>query len=135
MTVKEVKDKLAALKPHAYSDDEVMAWLSRVEGRIFLEVVKTHENPALITYSGYSALTPDETVLIAPEPYDELYLFYLMAQVDLHNQEYLKYNNSVLQFNTAYQAFANYWHRTFLPIQPITHFNFRAPITDDLNMF
>lgn len=122
MTILQVKDKLQALKPHAYEASEVVAWLSTVEGRVYAELIQTHANDDLIVFAGYTAETPDSTLLIAPEPYDELYLYYLMMQVDLHNMELDKYNNSLTLYKEAWNAFARFWNRTYLPVQTITHF-------------
>jgi hypothetical protein len=60
--------------------------------------------------------------MIAPNPYDRLYLYYLMMQVDLHNQELDKYNNSVRLFNEAFSNFAAFWNRAYMPAQNVTHF-------------
>ena len=122
MTIKQAQDKLTALKPHAYSAAEVVDWLSKIEGRVYAEIIQTHENPDEITFAGYTTATADTTVLIAPAPYDELYLYYLMTQVDLHNLEYDKYNNSAALFNAAYDAFARFWNREVMPVQRVTHF-------------
>ena len=122
MTIAQVKEKLTALKPHAYSAAEVLDWLSKIEGRVFAEIIQTHENPDLITFAGYTTSTADTTALIAPTPYDELYLYGLMVQADLHNMELDKYNNSAALFNAAYDAFTRFWNREYLPVQRVTHF-------------
>lgn len=130
MTIGKVIERLAKLKPHAYTHGEVIEWLSAVEGRIYAEIIRTHENPGEITFTGYEDYTQDgytgetsaDTELIAPHPYDELYLYYLMAQADLHNLEYDKYNSTAEQFNAAYKAFSDFWNREFMPVQRVTHF-------------
>lgn len=122
MTIAQVTGKLTALKPHAYSAAEVVDWLSKIEGRVYAEIIQTHENPDLIVFAGYTTSTVDTTELIAPTPYDELYLYYLMMQVDLHNMELVKYNNSVAVFAKAWNAFAAFWNREFMPVQRVTHF-------------
>lgn len=122
MTIKQAQDKLTALKPHAYSAAEVVDWLSKIEGRVFAEIIQTHENPDLIVFAGYTTSTADSTALIAPTPYDELYLYGLMVQVDLHNMELDKYNNSAALFNKAWSDFAAFWNREFMPVQRVTHF-------------
>lgn len=122
MTIAQIKDKLTSLKPHGYSVAEVVDWLSKVEGRVFAEVIQTHANDDEITFAGYTTATADTTELIAPTPYDELYLYYLMMQVDLHNLEYDKYNNTMMLYAQAWNAFAAFWNREFMPVQRVTHF-------------
>lgn len=53
--------------------------------------------------------------LCVPSPYDELYLFWLEAQIDYQNGEIQKYNNSITAFNHAYSAFERYYNRTHMP--------------------
>ena len=123
MTIRQLQDRLQAMKPHAFTQAEVIEWLSRVEGRVFAQIIQTHENPALITFAGYTTSTVDTTALIAPTPYDELYLYALMTQVDLHNMELDKYNNSAMLYNKAWGDFAAFWNREFMPVQRVTHFS------------
>lgn len=123
MTIKQLTDQLQMQKPHQYTDAEIAGWLSDIEGEIFATIIQTHANPDEITFAGFDALTPDTTELIAPNPYDRLYLYYLMMQVDLHNQELDKYNNSVRLFNEAFNAFAAFWNREYMPVQRVTHWH------------
>ena len=122
MTIKQITDQLQRQKPHQYTDAEIAGWLSDIEGEIYATIVQTHANPGLVTFNGIDALTPDTTEMIAPNPYDRLYLYYLMMQVDLHNQELDKYNNSARLFNEMFAAFSAFWHRTYMPGQNVTHF-------------
>ena len=65
----------------------------------------------------YTTATPSDTVLLVPEPYSELYLHYLCAQVDFHNAETLRYANSMQMFSAALTQFANWYNRTHMPMQ------------------
>ena len=127
MTIKELIDKVARLKPHAYATDEIIGWLTRLEGRIFADIILTHDNPENINFTGYDSgmdeAEQEATTLIVREPHDNLYLYYIMSQIDLHNLEYDKYNNSVQQFNTAYKDFDLFWHRNRRPVQTVLYFN------------
>ena len=75
------------------------------------------EETGLDVYRGYDVDTDPETVLIAPFPYDEIYGYYLMTQVDLQNQEIAKYNNDKALFNHAYDMLSDYWTRNYMPRQ------------------
>lgn len=67
-------------------------------------------------FCGYDGSTPRETVLLAKEPYDELYLHYLEAQIYKYRREYDAYNNAIEDFHAVYEAFGNAWHRTHMPL-------------------
>lgn len=63
---------------------------------------------------------PDEgmhTALLIPEPYDGLYVHYLLAMIDFHNAEYTRYNNGMQLFNEVYAAFAAAVTRAVKPKQ------------------
>ena len=79
--------------------------------------LRPDEDTGVVSYTGYTQDTDPGTVLIAPFPYDEIYGYYLMAQVDLQNQEIAKYNNDKALFNHAYEMLSDYWTRTHMPIQ------------------
>lgn len=65
----------------------------------------------------YTAATPSDTVLIVPDPYSELYLHYLAAQIDYSNAEITRHANSVAMFEAALSQFANMFNRTHMPAQ------------------
>ena len=59
----------------------------------------------------------NETVrLIAPFPYDELYIFYLQMKIDEANKESVQYNNDAMLFNSYYENFAKYYNKIHMPI-------------------
>lgn len=118
MTIDEAIKEIDALKPNAYPEDIKVRWLSRIDGTIQREVIDTHEGGRERQFGGYSEEQLGQGVqLIAPEPYSELYVHYLACQIDLHNAETARYNNSSIVFNTAYQTFTDWYNRTHMPLQ------------------
>lgn len=81
--------------------------------------ISRDEDTGEMVYTGYDEDTDPGTELIAPFPYDEIYGYYLMAQVDLQNQEITKYNNDKALFNHAYDMLSDYWTRTHMPKQRV----------------
>ena len=55
------------------------------------------------------------TLLITKPQHLKVYTFYLMAQMALHNKEYEDYNNQIIQFNSAWKDFAN-WYMSRQPV-------------------
>ena len=172
MTVIEAINRIDALKPNNYSQDEQVAWLSKIDGIIKEKVIDTHEGAdeqtAIAEYiksnadayendvqeymkiyevdyeeakanvkfreikykeakehikatrhdiyfAGYDPDTDLNAELIAPAPYDDLYLRWLEAQIDYANGEYGKYNNAITMYNSAYAEFANHYNRHHMP--------------------
>lgn len=54
-------------------------------------------------------------MLLAPEPYSQLYVYYLCAQIDMQNQEFDLYQNNAALYNKAYSDYASYYNRKIMP--------------------
>lgn len=145
MTIQKALDRVDQLKPNRQARELKVGWLSELDMMIYKEIIKTHgatdgrrrrtlmelivevepeereaaaEEDAAAeeqTFSGYTPDTDPETVLLAPMPYDDVYMYYLFCQIDLQNQELEKYNNDNALFSAAYTALRNYWNRTHMP--------------------
>ena len=102
MTILEAISRVDSVKPNSYSQTEKIAWLSRIDATIKNEIIDTHEGAENITFNGYDNDTDTNTELLVPAPYDEVYIRYLEMQIDYANNEYGKYNNSMVMYNAAY---------------------------------
>lgn len=116
MKIIEAINNIDAVKPNNYTQDEKVKWLCRLDWSIKREIVDTHEGGEAVVYVGYDDSTPLETELLAPPPYDEVYLKWLEAQIDYANGEYGKFNNSITMYNTAYTAFEKWYNRNHVPL-------------------
>lgn len=114
MTIIEAIHKIDDLKHNTYSRADKVVWLSRMDSMVKRLLIDTHDGGE-VAFTGYNADTDPETVLLIPEPFDEVYLRWMEAQIDYHNGEYAKYNNSIDMFNTAWAAYQNYYNRTHMP--------------------
>lgn len=118
MTIEQVIAAVDAQRTgNPYMTDEKIKWLSDVEGIIWNEIVQTHENPDDYEFDGYNNGTDRDTELIAGDMYADLYVHYVLAQIDRSQQEYAKYNVDVQQYNALFQQFAAWYNRTHLPLQ------------------
>ena len=103
------------MKFNTYKQPEKIDWLSRLDGVVKKQIIDTHEGGESVSFTGYTADTPSDTVLLVPAPYDEIYLRWMEAQIDYHNGEYDKYNNAIIMFNTAFEAYAAYYNQNHMP--------------------
>lgn len=124
MTIKEAINRIDELLHNTYSQENKIAWLSRVDFMVYNHIVKTHAGAESVSFSGYNETTDLDTVLLVPEPYSELYIRWLEAQIHYTNGEYGKYNNAIVIFNTEYEAYGNYYNRNNMPINKGTRFIF-----------
>ncbi len=104
MTVKEALDTVSALKPHAYDAKHLLRELSRLDGRILREVWQGRAGAAE-ALPDYTEETAETTALLAEEPYDLMYIHYLMARAALWNGETERYNQYALLFEEVYAAY------------------------------
>ena len=104
------------LKPNQYSTDIKIGWLSKLDGLIYKEVFATHADNPVESFNGYDGEDPEKELLV-PYPYDEdIYNYFLQAQIDKENGETAKYNQSITLYNNAFHAFQAWYNRTHLPI-------------------
>lgn len=104
MTVREALDAVGTLKPHAYGAEALLRELSRLDGRIMKELWQGRAGAAE-ELPNYTEVNAANTSLVAEEPYDLMYLHYLMARIALWNGEVERYNQYAQLFEEAYGAY------------------------------
>lgn len=155
MTIINAINEADQLKPNMYGMQLKITWLSRLDKRIFEQILLTHEmsdeemEPYLPDGEETEETDPSEAInaldlpwpepdwnekyrkLVFPEyteddsekellvgqPYDELYVHWLCAQIDWNNREYEGYNNENAMFESVYRTFRNAYNRSHMPLQ------------------
>ena len=115
MKIIDAINRIDSLKHNTYTQMDKLAWLSRLDSMVKRLIIDTHEGGEEITFTGYDENTDLDTEMLVPAPFDEIYLRWLEAQIDYTNGEYDKYNNSILMYQTAYDGYANYYNRNYMP--------------------
>ena len=115
MTIIEAINRIDSLKPNNYTQEEKVRWLSNLDGIIKKEIIDIHEGAENVVFNGYDADTPLDTVLLVPNPYDDIYIKWLEAQIDYANADTKRYTNSMIMYNTSYSAFERFYNRTNMP--------------------
>ena len=116
MKIIEAINRLDSIRPNTYTFEEKLSWLSTLDGRVFENIIKRHEDAAIDTFDGYNDQNDTERELLIPHPYDEAYIHWLCAKVDYFNGESGRYASSSAQFNAIYDDFSRYYNRTHMPI-------------------
>lgn len=124
MTIIEAINHTDKVKPNAYSQQDKVRWLSTLDGVVKNEIIDTHEGGEDVVFKGYNDETLLTTELLIPAPYDDVYIRYLEMQIDYANNEYNKYNNTSVAYNTAFSAFEKYYNRDHMPRSKGTRFLF-----------
>lgn len=124
MTIIEAINRTDSVKRNSYGLTDKIAWLSKLDWMIKCNIIDTHEGGESIVFNGYDEDTDLKTELLVPAPFDEMYIRWLEAQINLANAEYSGYNASILLFNTEYEAYDCYYNRDHMPKQAGNRFLF-----------
>lgn len=112
MTINQVIDTLDALQPNTCTREEKRTWISRLDGLLKAQIWDHYADaPAVDPNTGDM-----DTILPVPAPWDEIYLRYLQAQIDLVNGEVSRYANSAALYNQLLSAYRDHYNRTHRPL-------------------
>lgn len=115
MTAREAIERVDTLKYNQFTTREKLGWLQNLEWQIKAEIIDGHEDDFMENPAFLSEDTMDADLLAIP-PYDDMYLKWLEAQIDYHNGEFDRYNNSIALFQTAFDGYKNFYHRHHMPL-------------------
>lgn len=107
VTAGEVLSRVDALLPNGYSSGEKLRWLAQAEGFVLREIRCSEGELAQMT---------EDTVLTAEMPYDELYRYYVEAQIHYANGELNRYNNAVSLWNNGFLTYRDHCCRREMPV-------------------
>lgn len=109
MTLGECVRRADALRPNACTEQEKERWVLEVEGELRRDFFPRYEG----FVSGDGEPAPDRTApLLASGPFEGLYLYRLLAQMELTDQEWESYNAYNALANQTLSEFKKAWHRT-----------------------
>lgn len=115
MRVVDAISRVDALYFNTFSNDEKVAWLAKLDGLVYEQIISAHEGAENGDFTGYDPHKDLQTQLLVPAPYDEMYIPWLQAQMELALRETDGYNASILTFNAEFGAFENAYNRSHLP--------------------
>ena len=118
----DIIERVDLLEPNDYSPEQKLHWLSSLDGKIFHEMIRTHEKAQTEEAPVYQ--TGDEELLVGAPYGEDLYYYYLQAMIAAENSETQRYNRRMTLFNSAYTGWANFYQRTHRPLRAGTHFVF-----------
>ena len=120
MRLQQALDRVDEMRPNMQSRELKIAWLSELDGLIYKEIIEKHhllpgEYIRLSVMPEYDSDTDPGKKLLVDKPYDNIYLYWLMAKIDEQTLETEKYNNDRTMFNGAYESYSDWFTRTHMP--------------------
>lgn len=116
MTIQDVIDSVVLLRNEKKATSRfIISNINEIEWRIKREVIDEHEGAQKYPFDGYSS---DElnVKLIAPEPYSELYIKWVLYQLDIANKDMESAVNSLSLFKSVYEDFCRWYRRNNMPV-------------------
>lgn len=106
MTINTLLAKVKDEKPNSFGDERLIAFINEIE----IEVAEQlHVEPAP-EYENTEESRSE--ALLAPAPYDRLYVSYVKSQIDYANEEYESYENNRAQHVQDFRDFVDWIVRT-----------------------
>lgn len=118
MTIQDVLSRVDELKPSNFSEEQKVRWLSNLDLMLYEEVVRWHKDAQSIAHGPYDPDADLDTALMVPDPYSDVYILWLIAQIDCYNGDLYRYQNSMIAYNSALSAYADWFNRENTPCAP-----------------
>ena len=113
MTINEVLDEVDRIaKNNSIDRNQKIKWLDRLDRNIFNDLLQ-YKKDNVETFDGYDVDDDEDVKLLVCAPYDELYVYYILAQINLVQQEVKYYNNNIAVYEDTYRNYRNFINRTY----------------------
>ena len=117
MTIMEAIARVDESRHNTCSREEKIRWLSQLDGKIRREILMTHQGDPGEAFPGYGPDTPGDTVLLVGAPFEDLYLYWLEAQVCYSQGEFADHNAAAALYNRERSEFEKDYKKNHMPVQ------------------
>ena len=125
MTIREAIGFVDEIFPNTFSNETKTRWLSQCDAEIWNDVMLL---PAY-AFPGYRWQSDADRPMLVPEAYEQLYVYWLSAQMHKAYQEIAEYSNDAQLYNALRTRFVIWYADTFdpahggvMPLPPVTTF-------------
>mgnify|MGYP006932846422 CR=1 FL=1 len=127
MQIRELFARIDEVMANDWSKELKLAWLNDIERQVIEEVFDTHEMSTeeslrASDFKGYTAETPQDTVLLVQDPHSVLYQYYMEAQIARANGDKQQQQDATTLFDNAYLTYRRYVNRTRKPTNTMQSF-------------
>lgn len=119
MTIQDVLNTVNVMYPNTYDNDDKIKMISTLDMLTNEEVFRQYiDGDYIEDFKGYND-KPLTTELLIKEPYaEDVYRYYVQAQIALNNRETTDYSNAMAMFNNAYQSYKIMYNKEHEHTQP-----------------
>lgn len=117
MNIQKALDMADSMLPNMMDRPTKIAFLTEIEQYIHNEIVLKHEHTEeQEQLPAYTEDTDPGTELVIPDPYSNLYYYYIMAKIDEQNLEFDKFNTHWALFENKYDTMSDWFTREHMPL-------------------
>ena len=91
--------------------EDKIRWLWQLDGMIYNDIISTHDDAE----EKQTNANDYNRELLAPSPYDDMYIWYLRGRAHMRVGEIDLYNNAFAAYSVTYDEFAKFYNRTHMP--------------------
>lgn len=102
MTIKECLDMCDRLRPNVIEKEIKISWLSQHDENLYNTLLKKYKQTPE-SFSAYGNDTSQQ--LLVEDGFSDMYLYWIIAQIDFYLSEIERYNNDILLYNQALDNF------------------------------
>lgn len=114
MTLAEIIAYVDQVRPNAYDKDIMTGWVNEIERQVWEQVINRAEGA--VDYPGLYVYDMDaEKPLLVDDSHKDVYVTYLLAQMDYANMEIDRYNVDSAMHQAAWDGYAAEYRRNHLP--------------------
>lgn len=113
--LKEIIQRVDSLKPNGFEPNVKLRWISQLDGKIAADIMLMDISE--LQQFNYRYPEDLEAQPLARFPHDDVYEYWLEAQIDAANGEYNRYQNSMALFNESYANFLRWFANKYEPSQ------------------
>lgn len=118
MKIHDAIAKCDTIYPNTIGNGEKVDLLSQLDGKVKAEIFDKYESNEGEGFSGYTDDTSNDTVLLVPFPYDNIYVSWLVAHMYLLMEEYGKYNDWLIIFNNEWDSYEQHYAQNHVQKAP-----------------
>lgn len=115
MTLAELIAYVDQIRPNAYDKDMKTGWVNEIEHKVYDQVVHKAVGNIKTDPTPYLYDMDNETELLVDDTHRNVYVTYLLAQMDYANMELDRYNADAAMHQAAWQDYAAEYRRNHLP--------------------
>jgi hypothetical protein len=117
MTIQRALDMTDKMLANTMDRELKLYFLTQIEQMIHQEIVLKHHHEEIPEEPPvYTTDTDPGTELRIPDPYSDLYYYYLMSKIDEQNLEFDKFNSHRLMFENLYGTMSDWYTREHMPL-------------------